>query len=332
MKFGQLNDIDLREAWPNEANNFTPWLAENLPHLAEAIGIPLELEGTEIAVEGYSADILATYPADGSRVIIENQLESTDHTHLGQIMTYLAGLEAKTVVWIARDFRGPHLSAIRWLNTHTTDDFAFFAVKLRVVQIGDNSSIVAPLFEVVERPNDWERRMQAVIDSGGSERLNNLRKFRRDFWQSYIEQYPNDLQLRPSHRDSNVYQEVEGVSVSLYIAQQGVGVFLSWDIRNFDRQDRGLARAWKNQECCCDWCCTICEKGEHSCVNCYCELCLGNDERYPITKEASAEVLQVCRDNLRIDSNNRDNWPQMIDWLHQKLLNACQALSAYAAL
>ena len=267
-KFGQLNDIDLREAWPNEANNFTPWLAENLPHLAEAIGIPLELEGTEIAVEGYSADILATYPADGSRVIIENQLESTDHTHLGQIMTYLAGLEAKTVVWIARDFRGPHLSAIRWLNTHTTDDFAFFAVKLRVVQIGDNSSIVAPLFEVVERPNDWERRMQAVIDSGGSERLNNLRKFRRDFWQSYIEQYPNDLQLRPSHRDSNVYQEVEGVSVSLYIAQQGVGVFLSWDIRNFDRQDRGLARAWKNQECCCDWCCTICEKGEHSCVNC----------------------------------------------------------------
>ena len=91
MKFGQLKDMDLREVWPYEANNFTPWLAENLSHLAEAIGIPLELEGTEIAVEGYSADILATYPADGSRVIIENQLESTDHTHLGQIMTYLAG-------------------------------------------------------------------------------------------------------------------------------------------------------------------------------------------------------------------------------------------------
>ena len=131
MKFGQLKDMDLREVWPYEANNFTPWLAENLsPSCPEAIGIPLELEGTEIAVEGYSVDILATYPADGSRVIIENQLESTDHTHLGQIMTYLAGLEAKTVVWIARDFRGPHLSAIRWLNTHTTDEFAFFAHKI----------------------------------------------------------------------------------------------------------------------------------------------------------------------------------------------------------
>lgn len=118
----------MREAWPNEATDFTPWLAENLHRLSQVIGVPLELEGTEVAVEGYSADILAKYPADDSRVIIENQLEYTDHTHLGQIMTYLAGLDAKTVVWIAREFRGPHLSAVRWLNTHTTDEFAFFAV------------------------------------------------------------------------------------------------------------------------------------------------------------------------------------------------------------
>ena len=331
MKFGQLKDMDLREVWPDEANNFTPWLAENLSHLAEAIGIPLELEGTEIAVEGYSADILATYPADGSRVIIENQLESTDHTHLGQIMTYLAGLEAKTVVWIARDFRGPHLSAIRWLNTHTTDEFAFFAIKLRVVQIGDNSSIVAPLFEVVERPNEWERQVQAVNDIGGNERLNNLRKFRSNFWQSYIEQHPDDLELRPNHIDSNVYEEAGGVSISLYIAQQTVGIFLPSDIRNFDSLDRESARAWKNGECCCDWCCTVCEKEEHSCVNCYCQLCLGKDERYPITKEAWDD-LQVCWDKLLIDSNNRDNWPQMIAWLHQKLVDARQALSAYEAL
>ena len=331
MKFGQLKDIDLREVWPYEANNFTPWLAENLSHLAEAIGIPLELEGTEIAVEGYSADIIATYPADGSRVIIENQMESTDHTHLGQIMTYLAGLEAKTVVWIARDFRGPHLSAIRWLNTHTTDEFAFFAIKLRVVQIGDNSSIVAPLFEVVERPNEWERQVQAVNDIGGNERLNNLRKFRSNFWQSYIEQHPDDLELRPNHIDSNVYEEAGGVSISLYIAQQAVGIFLPSDIRNFDSLDRESARAWKNRECCCDWCCTVCEKKEHSCVNCYCQLCLGKDERYPITKEAWDD-LQVCWDKLPIDSNNRDNWPQMIAWLHQKLVDARQVLSAYEAL
>ena len=169
MKFGQLKDMDIRDVWPYEANNFTPWLAENLSHLAEAIGIPLELEGTEIAVEGYSADILGTYPADGSRVIIENQLETTDHTYLGQITTYLAGLEAKTVVWIARDFRGTHLSAIRWLNTHTTDDLAFFAIKLRVVQIGDNSLVVATFFEAVERLNEWSGRCKrSTILAGAS--------------------------------------------------------------------------------------------------------------------------------------------------------------------
>ena len=271
-----------------------------------------------MAVEGYSADILATYPADGSRVIIENQLEYTDHTHLGQIMTYLAGLEAKTVVWIARQFRGPHLSAIRWLNTHTPDDFAFFAIKLRVVQFGGDSSIIAPLFEVLERPNDWERQLQAHNGADGNERRDNLRKFRREFWQSYVVRYPDDLQLRPNHIDSNVYQTVQDVSVSLFLAQRRVGVFLPWDSRNFDAPNRELAREWRKRACCCDWCCTVCEKEEHSCTDCYCALCLGKDERYPITKE-SWDDLQVCWDDLQVDSNSRDNWPRMIDWLHQRL-------------
>lgn len=328
MKFGELKDVDLREAWPNEANDFTPWLAENLHRLSQVIGVPLELEGIEVAVESYSADILATYPADGSRVIIENQLEYTDHTHLGQIMTYLAGLDAKTVVWIAREFREPHLSAIRWLNTHTTDEFAFFAVKVRVVRVGDAPSPVAPLFEVVERPNEWERQAQVANDISENDRLNRLRKFRSDFWQSYVQQYPGDLQLRPNHIDSNVYENVNGVSVSLYLAQKRVGIFLPRDIRNFYGQGRETARAWRNRNCCCDWCCTVCEKEGHSCTDCYCQLCLGQDERYPVTWESSDD-LTVCWESLTIDSNVRDNWPQMIDWLHQKLIEARQALSVY---
>ena len=97
----------------------TPWLAENIEHLGEVIGVSLELVGTEIAVEGFSADRLGRNPADGSTILIENQLEQTDHTHLGQIMTYLAGLEAKTLVWVAPVFRKPHLSALRWGNEHT---------------------------------------------------------------------------------------------------------------------------------------------------------------------------------------------------------------------
>ena len=155
MEFSELKDVPLREAWPHEANDFTPWLADNLHRLSQAIGVDLELEGTEVSVEGFSADILARIPSDNSMVVIENQLENTDHTHLGQVLTYLAGLEAQTVIWIAREFQGPHLSAIRWLNSHTVDPFAFFAVKVRAVRIGDAPAPVAPLFEVLERPNDW---------------------------------------------------------------------------------------------------------------------------------------------------------------------------------
>jgi hypothetical protein len=147
IRFDRLVDLPLREAWKHEAHEFTPWLAQNIDHLSEAIGVPLELTGTEVAVETFSADILARNPMNDSIVLIENQLEMTDHTHLGQIMTYVAGLEAQTVIWIAPSFREPHLSAIRWLNEHTADGFAFFAIKARVVRIGD--SPFAPIFEVV---------------------------------------------------------------------------------------------------------------------------------------------------------------------------------------
>lgn len=158
IQFDRLVDLPLRDAWKHEAQEFTPWLAQNIDHLSEAIGVPLELTGTEVAVETFSADILARDRRDDSLILIENQLEKTDHTHLGQIMTYLAGLEAQTVIWIAPSFREPHLSAIRWLNEHTADGFSFFAVKVRVVRIGD--SPFAPIFEVIEKPDNWLRQLQ----------------------------------------------------------------------------------------------------------------------------------------------------------------------------
>ena len=128
LEFGELKNVNLREVWGHEANDFTPWLAANIERLSKAIGVPMELEETEVDVERFSADVVARNPSDDSRVLIENQLEVSDHTHLGQILTYLAGLEARTVVWIARKFHESHRSAIRWLNDHTVETFAFFAV------------------------------------------------------------------------------------------------------------------------------------------------------------------------------------------------------------
>ena len=153
MDFAELKNVTLRDVWGHEAKDFTPWLAANMERLSKEIGVPLELEDTEVAVEQFSADIVARNPADDSRVLIENQLEGSDHTHLGQILTYLAGVQAQTVVWIARDFAESHRSAIRWLNDHTVESFAFFAVRVRVVQIAD--SPLVPLFEVLERPSTW---------------------------------------------------------------------------------------------------------------------------------------------------------------------------------
>ena len=109
---------------------------------------------SEVGVEEFSADVLAMNPTDDTRVLIENQFENSDHIHLGQILTYLAGLDSRTVVWIAHDLSSAHLSALRWLNAHTSNQFTFFAVQVKVVQVA-NSSMV-PILEIRERPSEWD--------------------------------------------------------------------------------------------------------------------------------------------------------------------------------
>lgn len=220
--FGTLADVPLRSAWSHEAHRFTPWLAENIDRIAAAIGIPLQLTGTEMRVGTFSADILARNTADDSVVLIENQLEGSDHTHLGQIMTYLAGLETHTMVWIAPSFRDEHLSAIRWLNEHTVDPFAFFAVRLRVVRIGD--SPFAPLFEVVERPNNWDRQIaekKREVTAGISE----IGQFRLDFWTHFAATAP-DAQSPAGTSSQWVSLAGTDAALSQYISQKGVGVFV----------------------------------------------------------------------------------------------------------
>lgn len=223
VEFGELKEVNLRSAWPHEANNFTPWLAENLDKLAQVIGIPMELVETEMSVGQFSADIVARNLRNGSLVLIENQLEWTDHTHLGQVLTYLAGTEAHTIIWIAREFTNPHLSAIRWLNEHTVDPYAFFAVRVSVVQIGD--SPLAPLFEVLERHNNWDRQIRVERESG---ELNELQQFRQDFWEFYNREYPDDLpRWRPGYRDSNVYITIDDIVVGLGLFSGGIRRYLS---------------------------------------------------------------------------------------------------------
>ena len=167
----KLENVELKQAWDNEPRSFTPWLAENLDILAEEIGIKLELEAREFDVGGFKVDILARNRMDDSRVLIENQLGQADHGHLGQLLTYLAGLGANVVIWVASEFRDGHLSAITWLNEHTVDPFAFFAVRVSVVRIAN--SPLAPVFEVLARPNEWDRQVHTMAREKGQ--LTDLR-------------------------------------------------------------------------------------------------------------------------------------------------------------
>ncbi len=174
----------------------------------------------EVAVEQYSADIVATDIETGDRVLIENQLEGSDHRHLGQILTYLAGLEAKAVIWIARDFDEAHLSALRWLNENTSHDFAFFAVRLRVVRIED--SPFAPVFEVVEKPNTWERKLGKSMNEAEAERI----RLREEFWNRYLTRHPG---LFEPTRLSNVWLSMlpdDSVILSIYVGSRESGMFL----------------------------------------------------------------------------------------------------------
>src|SRR3989339_515114 len=123
QELGNLKKINIRKYFPSESSDFTPWLAseENIAKLGSSIGIELEVENTEVSVGPYSADILAKDIGTGKYVVIENQLEKTNHDHLGKAITYASVLDASAIIWIANEFTEEHKKALDWLNDHTID-------------------------------------------------------------------------------------------------------------------------------------------------------------------------------------------------------------------
>jgi hypothetical protein len=185
---GRLVSVPLREVWPHEANDFTPWLAknENLSLLAETLQLSdLQLQDTEVAVGSFYIDILAR-DIEGRMVVIENQFGPTDHTHLGQIMTYVAGQEGRaTVIWIAEKFRDEHRAAIDWLNTATIEDFDFFAVEVEALRIADSPP--APWFNVVAKPNNWTRGVGRAARATASTPPNERQQSYIAYWSRFAD-------------------------------------------------------------------------------------------------------------------------------------------------
>jgi hypothetical protein len=182
---GRLAKVELRQAWISEPGDFTPWLAqpENIVLLGEAIGIELEVESLERSVGPFRADILCRDTTDRHFVLIENQLERTDHTHLGQLLTYAAGLDAVTIVWIAARFTDEHRAALDWLNRATTPGINFIGLEVELWRIGD--SPLAPKFNVVSKPNDWSRAVREQAVAGGQMSPNEQLHY--DFWTQFRE-------------------------------------------------------------------------------------------------------------------------------------------------
>ncbi|MEM7410159.1 MAG: DUF4268 domain-containing protein [Myxococcota bacterium] len=203
---GRLEKVSLRSVWADEAASFTPWLAteENIELLGDTIGLTLEVEAQEKEVGPFRADILCRDHFDEEHwVLVENQLERTDHTHLGQLITYAAGLNAVTIVWISARFTEEHRAAIDWLNAITDEAFRFFGLEVEAWRIG--ASPPAPKFNIVSKPNDWSRQVASAAQRASGE-LSEVKSLQLEFWtelRDHVNQHATHVhagrKARPQH-------------------------------------------------------------------------------------------------------------------------------------
>jgi hypothetical protein len=188
---GKLEHVEPRALWQSEAGHFTPWLGENLNLLGEALGLDLELFETEAAVGPFRCDIRARDTGRDRLVIIENQLEATDHSHLGQLLTYAAGLDATVIIWISPEIREDHREALDWLNRNTPENLEFFGVALEAVRIGDSKPAV--VFRLAASPNEWAKTIASVSRSEASPKAEAY----QEFFQLLVDE------LRDQHKFTN---------------------------------------------------------------------------------------------------------------------------------
>ncbi len=304
-QLGRLEKVDLREYWNSEPGDFTPWLAqeENIELLGNAIGLELEVEAQERNVGPFRADILCKNLEDGEWVLIENQLEQTDHIHLGQLMTYAAGLSAVTIVWISPNFREEHRAALDWLNEITDERFNFFGLEIELWQIGGPPA--APKFNLASKPNNWT---QAVADAA-KEITSETGKLQREFWsefQNYMQQENSPVRATKAHPQNWMAMAIGRSGLNLLAA------ISSWDFVNHCYRQESFLRA---------------------------ELTLSDEnakfffdqliqEKDAIEAELGTKLhwynqadVMSCRIYIErnADIENRDSWPELFEWLRVKL-------------
>jgi hypothetical protein len=300
---GRLEKVDLREVWLSESSQFTPWLArpENLKLVGEAVGIELECEAQEKDVGPFRADILCKDMATDSWVLIENQLERTDHCHLGQLLTYAAGLDAVTIVWIAERFTEEHRAALDWLNERTDEKITFFGLEVELWRIGN--SPVAPKFNIVSKPNDWTRSVQHAAQEEVSE--HNQLQLR--FWTAfkrYMEEKGSFVRCQKPYPQHWMNHALGKAGFHL------ASIISTWNSETHAKGAEIRAELYLSGETAKQDFAEL-EKGKSEI-----EKQLGFPLRWH-----NPEGKKACRLSVREVSDflNESLWPQQFEWLRQKL-------------
>jgi hypothetical protein len=296
MKLSKLKKVDLRDVWKHEAIDFTNWLAkeENLELLSDEIGIDISLLQTEASVGKFNVDILAEETNTDRKIVIENQLEATDHDHLGKIITYASGFDAEFIIWIVKSVRDEHKQAIDWLNEHTDHKINIFAIQMEVWQIGDSSC--APKFNIIAQPNDWAKAVKKSTST--SSELSSTKMLQLEFWtklKEYVQDNKHQIKLRkarPQHwhdisiGTSNAHI---GLTVNSQTNQLGCEIYISDSKELYD----GLEA--KKDEI---------------------ESQLGEKLEWKPLPEGKASRIKLSRNG---ELNNQDSWEDYHQWLCEKV-------------
>jgi len=232
-KLGKMQKVELREIFKNEASDFTPWLGQkdNIALLGEVLGLELEVQKQEANVGSFRADILCKEGQSGKAVLVENQIEPTDHGHLGQLLTYAGGLDAAFVVWVAQKFGEEHRAALNWLNDKfegVEDAPGFFGVEVELWRIG--SSEPAPRFNVVAKPNDWSTSVKRVAREAG---LTEKEQLRLKYWSKLCEHLRSTHStLQPNSAGARKWiglkRPVKNFSIGFWTESNGIGTYIGF--------------------------------------------------------------------------------------------------------
>ncbi len=296
---GRLEKVSPRTYWEREDTEFTPWLAQedNIALLGDTIGIELEVQEQEAAVGPFRADILCRNTANGSLVLIENQLERTDHTHLGQLFTYAAGLDIVTIVWIARHFREEHRAALDWLNRITNEDFHFFGLEIELWRIDE--SRLAPKFNLVVKPNDWSKIVKeaASLQRG---KLTPIQELQIAYWSAFGEY----LQEHDSRFKPPKPQPSNTIAYGMGRSWSGLVAFVNM------RDGRvGISLIMNDADSKAYYHLLLQEKAEI-------ETDLGFEVEWSEKPEGKESHITIRH---HTDTTNRDNWPALHAWTLEKM-------------